>query len=504
MTRAFDGTQRIVLHGTPWRAARHLMLGFGNGSAPRRLLQLLLKQGWPSGVGHGGQGGADRHRGHSARNRPLVQVSIGLTRRGLERAGVPAPVLTHFALKSPAYWAGASLRAAGQLGMSGSNAAERWAAHFGDAALDAVLSVHAADAGCLHSPMKTIECCLRECRVTSTALPEALALDAPPGMALPGQTDDPRALQQWVHFGYRDGLARVGIEGVDKPEKLAECQPTSRHQAGEFLLGHGQDSGANPWLAGPGRQVWPAKMRGFFCNGSFGVLQQVEQDVAAFEAFVQAAAQASGLPADVIKGKLCGRSPAGRPLAMPDGSSPLSDFHYGADPHGHGCPFGSHVRRMNPRLPRRDDPAAQALAPLPDDSPAHSSRTRPLLRRGLPYGPAWPPSAGDGPQQRGLIAQFFCASIEDQFEHLLGEWAERVPLGSPDGGGARDPLIGSPEAGDGPFEIPRVGAPALQLQGLGQFTRTVGAAYLFYPSLPTLAGIADDSLWGLDDVDDDA
>jgi signal transduction histidine kinase len=35
-------------------------------------------------------------------------------------------------------------------------------------------------------------------------------------------------------------------------------------------------------------------------------------------------------------------------------------------------------------------------------------------------------------EPRGLMGQFFCASIEDQYEHLVGQWADRVPLASAD------------------------------------------------------------------------
>jgi hypothetical protein len=164
---------------------------------------------------------------------------------------------------------------------------------------------------------------------------------------------------------------------------------------------------------------------------------------------------------------------------------------------------------MNPRVGRRDTPSPAADnerqddAHTPDSRLAHFSRPRPLLRRGMTYGPPWRDGEPGGRPPRGLIGQFFCASIEDQFEHLLGEWAERVPLGSPDGGGARDPLIGTHEPGDGPFEVPRAKEPALRLTGLQAFTRTLGVAYLFYPSLTTLAGIADNCLWGAGNDDED-
>ena len=489
MRENFDDVQRIVLHGTRWNAARHLMLAFGEVS-PLRFLNGLLDLRMPT---------------PAKGPKPSVQFSLGFTRSGLEGANVPEHVLACFALKSPAYWAGAALRAASHLGMSDRNAAQCWDPRFAYTTLDAVLSVHAANAGSLVEQVNKIKSWAQENGLKCTELPPAAALTAPPGVSTPGQ---------WVHFGFLDGLSRIGIKGWTKQDRLKECLPTSQHEAGEFVLGHVQDCGANPWVAGPGLRIWPAKVRPFFHNGSFGVLQQIEQDVAAFERFVNSTAKKTGLCGSEIKGKLCGRYPDGRPLAAPGRIDPRSDFDYTADPDGYGCPFGSHVRRMNPRVPRSDverpsraPQATQSSSPPTELElarfPAHFSQARPLLRRSLPYGPAWMEGLPHD-EPRGLIGQFFCASIEDQYEHLVGEWADRVPLGSPDAGGARDPLSGAHEAGDGPFEIPQNDAPPMRLDGLRPFTRTIGAAYLFYPSLTTLRGIAESSLWGLDDKGDDA
>lgn len=486
MSADFADVQRIVLHGSRWSAARHLMLSFGDRS-PLRFLKGLLEQGRPTAA---------------TGPTPDLQFSLGFTRRGLEVAAVPDLLLARFALKAPAFWAGAALRAANHLAMSDRNAPEHWPSHFAGMTLHAVLSVHAKDKEALGRAIKDIKSELERNGLKDFELPLAEALPVPPDFASHAG-DMPRG--QWVHFGFLDGLSRIGIRGWTPPRLWEQCLPVSRHEAGEFLLGHLQDGGADPWVAGPRLSIWPDELRAFFRNGSFGVLQQIEQDVGAFEEFVKEAAKAKELSADEIKGKLCGRFPDGRSLAVP-GHEPADDFDYAADRKGHGCPFGSHVRRMNPRLPRDGAPMASADGPTePDDRPAHFSRARPLLRRGMPYGPAaWTPQTpGEETRPRGLIGQFFCASIEDQYEHLLGEWAERVPMGSPDGGGARDPLIGAHESSDGPFEIPRDAPSALHLDGLTPFTRTIGTAYLFYPSLTTLAGIADSSLWGLDDEDED-
>lgn len=470
MATPLDTVQRIVLHGGPWALARHLLLDFGTpADGPLHLLQELLRSGRP-------------HRAADAR--PAVQCSLGFTRQGLERARVPAHVLRRFALKAPAFWAGAEQRAASHAAAHGDNAAATWDRGFRGAHLDAVLSLHADDAKALHRADDELRRLADAARVRVTALVTAERLPRPQGAGAPDRVPgDERAL--WMHFGFRDGLSHVGIEGWTAPQRLSQLKPVSRHAPGEFVLGHAQDSGAHPWLGGPGRQVWPPELRAFFHNGSFGVLQQLAQDVPAFERFVAEQARAAGLPAPALKAKLCGRTPEGRPLAT--GGAPEDDFDYGDDAAGHRCPFGSHVRRMNPR----------------SDGLAHSARRRPLLRRGLPYGPPWGGDFDDR-RARGLMGLFFCASLEDQFEHLLAQWADRVPLGSADGGGARDPLIGAHEPGDGPFEIPRAGERALRLHGLRPFTRTVGTAYLFHPSLETLRGIADSHTWAPPDADDAA
>jgi hypothetical protein len=119
---------------------------------------------------------------------------------------------------------------------------------------------------------------------------------------------------------------------------------------------------------------------------------------------------------------------------------------------------------------------------------AHAVRTRPLLRRGMPYG-------SHASEERGLMGQFFCASIEDQFEHLVGQWADRVPLGSRDPGSARDPMFGAHLPGDGPFVIPMEQGKPITIEKLDSFITTQGIAYLFYPSMVALHGICRSNLW---------
>jgi hypothetical protein len=490
MNGSFDNVQRIVLHGYAWKQCRHLVLSFPERSRPLGFLQSLKKSAhWPTSSGA---------------ERPHIQLSLGFSRRGLEQAFVPPYVLAIFAMKSPAFMAGAAVRASSQLGAKGSDAPESWVGAFGFLTLDAVLSVHAQEKDGADNPVAAINELANAYGVKVTELPKGSSLPKPPGVVVPpwspdwSPTWDPHwghePEPQWTHFGYRDGLSRVGIEGHTKQKKLATYKPISIHPAGEFVLGHPQSGGANPWISGPGSRVWPDEIRTFFANGSFGVLHQVEQHVKEFEQFVNDKAQVLDMNPEALKAKLCGRQTNGLPLAAKNGAGPTADFDYTLDQKGYACPFGSHMRRMNPR----------------GDSLAHEARQRPLLRRGMPYGPDWYATPDDD-TARGLLGHFFCASIEDQFEHLIGQWADRVPLGSKDRGRARDPLIGAHEGGDGDFFINRAPLLAplqprepLRLRGLKAFTSTRGTAYLFYPSLHTLEGIANNSMWrpSADDEED--
>jgi deferrochelatase/peroxidase EfeB len=458
MTTSFENVQRIVLHGTPWLAARHLVLDFSRTKSPSSFLMALRGNHWPIG--------ARPEKGKT----PKLQVSLGFSRFGLERLQLPPQMLSCFFLKSPAFYAGAPVRASSELGATGNNAPERWARAFAFPTLHAVLSLHVGPGGDLANEAAAIREIADQNHVRIKELPPACKLPTPAELL---DEQDSQEDAQYVHFGYRDGLSRVGIKHWRNEEQRGNYFPISMHEAGEFLLGHKQDCGANPWLASPQGEVWLQQLRDFFRDGSFGVLHQVQQDVPAFEAFVNAQTAKLKIKPELFKAKLCGRFPNGQSLATDDKSVPGPDFDYRDDADGLRCPFGSHTRRMNPR----------------DPSLVEAGRTRALLRRGMPYGEP-------GAKDVGLIAHFFCASIEDQFEHLVGQWADRVPLGSQDGGGARDPLAGAHQPGDGVFQIPRKGKSPLKVHGLSAFTRTRGTAYLFYPSLTALDKIMEIGLAG--------
>jgi deferrochelatase/peroxidase EfeB/predicted acylesterase/phospholipase RssA len=294
------------------------------------------------------------------------------------------------------------------------------------------------------------------------------------GQALDARQLGPRGSRR-EHFGFRDGISNPGIVLDGEPEPRRRLQ----HRPGELLLGHPNNLGFDPWKDS-GSAVPEATQR-FLRNGSFGVLRKIEQKVKDFERYLeeQALRLQPGYPlisVSYLKAKICGRWPDGQVLrpehgfVPPGAAEPVdNDFDFTADPRGEGCPFGAHIRRTNPR--------ADTLAP---------ARLRPLFRRGMPYG-----QAADA--ERGLMGLFFCASIEDQFETVMSEWVEKMPMGPRSLGNAKDPLIGEHDDAASRFQIPLPGRAPIELSGFAPFTRTRGMLYAWFPGREALHEMAG---WG--------
>jgi deferrochelatase/peroxidase EfeB len=295
-----------------------------------------------------------------------------------------------------------------------------------------------------------------------------------------------------VHFGFRDGISNPRIVGFHSPDTDPESKAPKLHAPGEFILGYANDEGFNPWLLlnpGPGPNPWllpTARIDpGFFRNGSFAAFRKIEQHEGEFDRFVSARAAQLGVSDAYVRAKLAGRWDDGRvvrpdevsappPAGVVDGSpqpdETLNNFDFSDDTHGRGCPFGAHIRRMNPR--------ADPVVPF---------RRRPLIRRGMPYGPRFQDAPAD---KRGLLGLFFCASLEDQFEHLLAQWGYANPMGPDNCGDAKDPLIGRHEDARSVFDIPVRGEQPRQIDGFNSFVTTRGTLYAFYPGLSALRHIA--------------
>ena len=230
-------------------------------------------------------------------------------------------------------------------------------------------------------------------------------------------------------------------------------------------------------------------------NGSFGVFKKVQTDVVAFEDFLES--NADKIDPELLAAKICGRWRNGVPLALsadtdnPEGRiapGELNDFQYveadgSGDPKGINCPVGAHIRRVNPR---GQPVAGQGV-------PGGSNNSHRVIRRGLPYGPAYDPAKPYDGIERGMLFQFINSNIENQYEFVLRRWVNDSEFA----GGvrlhpkSRDPLIGTQNAEESIFVIPQAGGrPAIEVRGLLSFVTTEAAAYTFLPSITAMKFIA--------------
>lgn len=441
----FDHVQSLVLRPARGKSVAHLLLRVapgGGGAALAELKELL--QTTPLTVG------ADSAATSS------VQCTLGFSYRGLEALCTPAPYLRVFSRLSPAFAQGAPLRSA-QLGDTGASAPAHWLQAFRPDNAHVLLT--------LHGPAPEVDRLGQglsgKWRTKPTPNPGLECMELLRGDRLGAPSGQQG---EWVHFGYRDGETDHHITGVK-----SDSSRSTEHAPGEFLLGYPNDSGFNTF----GLPLAPREVREFFASSSFGVLRPMRQDVSLFqqavEAWRQQAEGAAGRPvtADWVKAKLCGRWPTGEAI-RPGQSRPDkpedTQLDFKRDPHGTGCPWSAHVRRMNPQ----------------GQGDAHQ-RDRPLVRRGTPFGPANWNAVNDG-DERGLYGFFFCSSVEDQFEHLLGQWANRRPLGAPDDSRASDPLGGQHEFENDAMLVPQTAGPPLAFTGFKPWTQSLGTVFAWHPS----------------------
>jgi Dyp-type peroxidase family len=308
------------------------------------------------------------------------------------------------------------------------------------------------------------------------------------------------------HFGFRDGIAQPVIEG--KHPERPETDNTVK--TGEFILGYVNEYGEHPYSP----KVDPAKdprgllppdaagsgKRDFGRNGSYMVLRQTSQDVRAFWRFLDEKTKGPDGRSKpearlLVAAKMVGRWPSGAPLAQsPNRDNPaLQDgdnfgYHH-RDPDGLTTPFGSHIRRTNPRDALTDDPVDSAKL----------GRLHRIIRRGRAYGkpldetldPQRMLEAPDDGEERGL--QFICfnTNISRQFEFIQNTWInnQRFQGLYEDA----DPMVGDHDPrrrGDtGVFTIP-ADPVRKRITGLPRFTQVRGGAYFFIPGVKALRYLA--------------
>ncbi len=300
-------------------------------------------------------------------------------------------------------------------------------------------------------------------------------------------------------FGFRDGVSQPIVRGLSS--RIGASPSIHVVEPGEFILGYLDNRGYYP----PTPQITaekdkrdqlhdlPANMpkrfpvfandedrskqlRDFGRNGTFLVIRQLQQDVQKFQEYTAKVAAEEGVPADYVGAKMVGRWPNGSSLlknpyaqGSSNGTGDENEFLFGdTDPQGIRCPFGSHIRRANPRDSLNID--------SPDELSV-SNRHR-LLRRGRPY-------KKDG--QQGVMFMCFNADIERQFEFVQSTWLCASAFHGLDE--ELDPLTAQHDGNA--LSVPAPDA-AKRFRDIPSFTTMRGGGYFFMPGMRSLHFLAGD------------
>ena len=358
------------------------------------------------------------------------------------------------------------------------------------------------------------------------------------------------------HFGFHDGISNPVAMGTKR------CAPPQNAiMPGEFILGYRDEYGEYAYTPtvdpkeDPDAEVLPRSWRDtmrrdFGRNGSYMIFRQLTQDVHGFWKWLTGLAAQSSENGDKraerekLAAKMIGRWPSGAPLvlapdedvypriealkkeidaAVKEGNvslekalrtqledvKSLMDAHgfgyYETDPDGMACPFGSHLRRANPRDSLIDDDVRTPTNKNIKDRIAeiNVSRHHRIIRRGRPYGK---PANGfiheDGSidpdkvinetesVERGLYFVGINADIARQFEFIHHSWLNSGKFAGLEND--PDPLMGAGTMGpkgqecftipDRPFRK--------KICGLQRWVTVKGGAYLFMPGITCVQYIA--------------
>ena len=335
-------------------------------------------------------------------------------------------------------------------------------------------------------------------------------------------------------FGFADGISQPTIDWEQRRDPTAaQIDYGNLIALGEFLLGYRNEYGkytdrpltdassneaSNELL---GAEDAPNK-KDIGRNGTYLVMRQLEQDVRGFWQFVHARSNDANDPPQVdrLSSAFVGRTRDGKPLVDVDAAAiegvptdpqtiARNQFTFEHDANGAKCPFGSHVRRVNPRnsdFAGHPTGLKKLIAMLGlgrrafREDLTSSVRFHRILRRGREYGPALSPSdalepaPADDPK-RGL--HFLClnANISRQFEFLQNAWVMSTKFSALTG--ASDPLVGNrapvpgcPATDD--FVLEGDGSARRRVTGLPRFVTVKGGGYFFLPSLRALRFFAAD------------
>lgn len=426
-----DDIQHFLISRPPALAARYEFLTFSAAAGGRAWLAGILdKVGTARNVGS---------------NVPDSRwVTVAFTWNGLRALGVDEASLATF----PEEFRQGMAARAEILGTVGANHPKNWVGKLGSADLHAIVVLFARD-------VAERERCKVQHHEFLSRCPGVEVLSFLDLAAIPPFT------YAHEHFGYRDRLSAPVVEGTAEEPTPGSGPPV---KAGEFFLGYADETDCQPALPKP--EVLSR-------NGSFLAYLRLEEHVGAFRKFLRQHGETPEQQ-ELVAAKLMGRWRSGAPLVLAPqkddpalGADPQRTNHFDyakMDPHGYGCPVGSHIRRMNPR-----------------DTGENMQRRR-MIRRGGTYGPPLPEGVPEDGAERGIAAFVGCASLVRQFEFAMNVWANDPKFEGL--GNDRDPFVGTQ---DGTFDMTIPKRPIRQkIRGLPAFTTLRGGAYFFLPGIRSL------------------
>src|SRR5215213_3746691 len=356
----FDDVQHLVLTRVPALTGRYEFLSFRQPSRGRA---------WLSGI-------IDKVASAQAVSADVGQqrrwVSVAFTWSGLRALGVDEASLATF----PEEFRQGMAARWQVLGDTGANHPDHWIGGLASADLHAIAILFARDTA--ERQRVTEEHRAYLARISGVDVRSSLDLDA----ISPDYAQD--------HFGYRDRLTELAIEGTGAEPTPGSGPPI---KPGEFILGYPDEDGPPVGLPQP---------ETLSRNGSYMAYRCLQEHVGAFRDFLR---QNGETPEEqeLVAAKLVGRWRSGAPLSLAPSKDDAAlaadaqrnnDFSYKeSDPHGYAVPLGAHIRRMNPR-----------------DTGANLNR-RQMIRRGGTYGPPLPEGMPEDGVERGIAAFIGCASL---------------------------------------------------------------------------------------------
>ncbi|KAI7239998.1 hypothetical protein KC343_g4327 [Hortaea werneckii] len=267
----------------------------------------------------------------------------------------------------------------------------------------------------------------------------------------------PGEMKGHEHFGFLDGISEPAVQGIDT--SIPPGQDTIPQ--GVILCNRPGDSAGHPaWMT----------------DGSFLCFRKLKQNVSDWNKFLVDASNQLGTWSDQLGARLIGRWKSGCPVEL---SPEFDDAAIGADVKRNNkfeftpnsnfkCPFGAHIRKMNPRG---------------DLGRGVVNQFR-VLRRGIPYGE----ELKDDPNgERGLLFVCYQSNISQGFQFLQQTWAN-APRFRVEGAGL-DAVMGQDNNNktvDMKGLFPQNKDKPLALSGINRFVVPKGGEYFFSPSMSAL------------------